>query len=364
MPDLHDKLRAWSYHRQRLGKTGSRLDEVLRDVIGVYSSHPSWPLSLYARVSSFDEKAFYKLDEERLAFRVPAMRHSAHMLPRSTAHLAMAATIPPPSDPSWEKRYSQKGRSLSRGDYETWKQAILQFVQEPVTAAQVKQGTSVPDEIAKTVLNRMAFEGDLLRVGAQSLRSNIISYVATGDWSDEVFVKTDREQALVWLVGEYLRAFGPARVKDFQWWAGVTQTGANAAISALDTVDIGDDNRVRVQDQNEFESFTAPQKDRLDLLPQWDCYTMGYAPDGRQRFVTPDRQDQIYGSLGATGGNALGTVLVNGLAHGSWSSRFKGTRMEVELNLFEKLSSVLNEELETQFNEMAALLKAKSLVLQ
>ncbi len=70
----------------------------------------------------------------------------------------------------------------------------------------------------------------------------------------------------------------------------------------------------------DFESFKAPTQDSLDIFPQWDSYTMGCAPDGRERFVSSDMQGNIYGSIGATIRNALGVVLVNRMAHGSWGS--------------------------------------------
>jgi hypothetical protein len=68
----------------------------------------------------------------------------------------------------------------------------------------------------------MAFEGRLLRVGANGLRSNIISHVNTNAWAGDKFVPVDSNKALASLAGEYLRAFGPARIRDFQWWAGIT----------------------------------------------------------------------------------------------------------------------------------------------
>ena len=89
---------------------------------------------------------------------------------------------------------------------------------------------------------------------------------------------------------------------------------------------------------------------------------MGYAPDGRERFVHPDNQHHIYGKLGATGGNGLGTVLVNGKANGSWSSRFKGTKMEVSLNLFAKVTQKERTTITNQFQSIADLLKAKNIV--
>ena len=93
------KFRAFSYKRQCLGKQGRNLIQILQDIIGVYSAHPTAPLALRARVMSFSERNFCELDVGRLAFRVPAMRESVYMLPRENAHLVMSATIPPASDP-------------------------------------------------------------------------------------------------------------------------------------------------------------------------------------------------------------------------------------------------------------------------
>ena len=67
MSDNLKKLRHWSYQRQNLGKTGSSVIQVLRNVIGVYSSHPSTSLSLFARLNQFSKHDFYQLDENKLA---------------------------------------------------------------------------------------------------------------------------------------------------------------------------------------------------------------------------------------------------------------------------------------------------------
>jgi hypothetical protein len=47
---FEEKARWWSYHRQRLGQRASDAEQALRSVVGVYSSHPTAPLSLHARV--------------------------------------------------------------------------------------------------------------------------------------------------------------------------------------------------------------------------------------------------------------------------------------------------------------------------
>jgi hypothetical protein len=45
--------------------------------------------------------------------------------------------------------------------------------------------------------------------------------------------------------------------------------------------------------QKVFEAVKCP-KGSVDLLPKWDSYTMGLAPDGRQRFVHPEVQKKAY----------------------------------------------------------------------
>jgi hypothetical protein len=134
-------------------------------------------------------------------------------------------------------------------------------------------------------------------------------------------------------------------------------------MSAYETIAIGNDYLLHSRDLKNFENIKKSAQDTIDLLPQWDCYTMGYAPDGRERFVSPDMQDKVYGALGATGGNALGVILVNGMAHGSWSSKFAGNNLKVTLNMFEKPSGQVNNDITNQFNKMTVLLKAKKMVL-
>ncbi|MCB0567525.1 MAG: hypothetical protein KDD01_24415, partial [Phaeodactylibacter sp.] len=50
MPDVIHHIRQWSRHRQCLGQQGKNAEEVLKAITGVYSTHPSGPLSLFARV--------------------------------------------------------------------------------------------------------------------------------------------------------------------------------------------------------------------------------------------------------------------------------------------------------------------------
>lgn len=143
-------------------------------------------------------------------------------------------------------------------------------------------------------------------------------------------------------------------------WVGVTEEQARAAISGHEMIPVTDRYFLHARDIVEFGALKKPTKDVLDLLTQWDYYTMGYAPDGRERYVDSGVQGQVYGSLGATRGNASGVILLNGLAQGLWRSRFKGQKMVASLNMFGKRTRKLREQMETQYNKLSTLLGARS----
>ena len=165
----------------------------------------------------------------------------------------------------------------------------------------------------------MTRDGELVRVGAKGLRSNELRYVAAE------LEEADADEALAWLAGEYLRAFGPIRAKDFMWWAGVTASRAKQALAAHDTEELDGGLLILAEDRKAFEKATKPQG--VDLLPKWDSYTMGYAPDGRDRFAHPDVVKQCYDFRG----DGRPVILVDGQAAGTWE---KG-----EVDLFDKATA-------------------------
>jgi len=71
-----DRIRCWSLHRQHLLSVGNQDDgkvaagtavRVLSEIVGVYSAHPTAPLSLLARVPDLTPDAFRALGEALLA---------------------------------------------------------------------------------------------------------------------------------------------------------------------------------------------------------------------------------------------------------------------------------------------------------
>lgn len=319
----------WTHRQQRLGRSGGDPQATLRDVVGVYSAHPSAPLTLHARSPSLDAAGFRALD----ALRLPAMRGSIHLLPADTAHRIFRA-LPEPAA-SGVRRLKTFGLSPER--YAELRSAVLEFAVDPRTARELRAQLGVEGELSG-VIGQMTREGALIRVGASGLRSNELRYQAC------VIPEADRDQSLAWLAGEYLRAFGPARRSDFAWWAGVSATRGDAALAGHETDELEDGLLLLRGQRAEFDRV-GPPRGVVDLLPKWDCYTMGYPLAGRGRFADADIVSSLYDHRG----DGLPVVLVEGRAAGTWSLR-PGSRVAFEVTLFEpaaaKVKRALDDALE------------------
>jgi hypothetical protein len=340
MPVAEQQLRAFSYARQNLDRGARDAQTALRDVIAVYSSHPSAPLSLYARAASFSARAFRSLRTVRL----PAMRGSVHVLPADTGHLAFRAIPEPPARGA--RRLRNAGISQER--YLELRDALRAEAAEPRSARELRAELDVEESLTP-VLRAMTHEGVLVRVGATGLRSNELRYVAAD------VPHAEEDEALAWLAAEYLRAFGPVRPDDFAWWAGVGKRKAAAALGTVQTDEIGGGLLLRAEDRAGFEA-AQPPRGTVDLLPKWDPLPMGYAPDGRDRFADPSIVARLYEDAeggGGTSGDSRPIVLVDGAAAGTWGARAgDDAQLRFEVDLFERPAPKLRKALDRRLAEV------------
>jgi len=138
------------------------------------------------------------------------LRGSIHLLVRETAHPAFRATAI--TTQPRRLRYA----CVSEERYDELKVMILEAAREPRTSHQLGTDTGEGGERLRAVIQTLTFEGVLLRVGAEGLRSNALRYVATYAWLAGSLPEADPDEALSWLAGEYLCAFGPAQIENFR----------------------------------------------------------------------------------------------------------------------------------------------------
>ncbi len=347
--DLARRTIAFSFRRQRLdGSATSALDAVAA-VVGVYSTNPTGPLSIHARAPSATRDEVLALDADRATVRMRAMRTSGFAVPRSTAPLVRAATSVPMERFSWMLR----GAHVPDDALAATRRAVLAAADRPSTAQELRARVDIAGLEMAPFVSWLSLRGDLVAIGSGSLTSNASRYLSREAWlaGDEEPDDPDPAAARTWLAGEYLHAFGPARVADLAWWAAMSARVAADAIAAHETVDVGDGLLLLAEDVDAFEAG-EPLDGALTLVPKWDAWTMGYPIDGRSRFLDHEVHDRVFDG----DGNGLGMVLVDGRAIGAWIHRAKGTAMEVDLDLFGRAGAKLRERIDAAFGDAAAFL--------
>ena len=317
--DFGDRLTAWSYAQQRIGGAASSVTRALGAVVADYSTHPTAPLSLAVRTRSFSAALYRRVDRDRQGLRIPAMRRTVFLVPSEHAARIFTAVRASPA----HALRSLKRHGFSTDDYERFARRILSAARQPLTTRKLEQAAGIRGAELGTVLRCLRYEGRLLTLSGDSLLMSPHRYVAVSAWAPEGLEAGDAGEALGWLAGEYLRSFGLATVKDFAWWTGATKRAATKAIGSHDTIELGDGLLLPRRQERPF-SRIKHLSNAVDLLPRWDAYTMGHAPEGRQRFVDPDVQQRVYRPIGiGLPGDGNPVVLVDGRAVGTWTYSLK-----------------------------------------
>jgi hypothetical protein len=141
----------------------------------------------------------------------------------------------------------------------------------------------------------------------------------------------DREAALRELALRYVRAFAPASETDFAGWSGLPLRDVRAGLGAIasEIVEVG----VRGERAWALKrgARRAP-RGVVRLVPGWDNYLMGHRD--RDFIAGPDRWPRILPG----GGLIRPTIVVDGVAVGTWGVRRKGGAVEVEVSPFGDLN--------------------------
>jgi hypothetical protein len=145
----------------------------------------------------------------------------------------------------------------------------------------------------------------------------------------------DRDAALSELARRYFRAFGPATEADFAGWSGLplrdVRSGVRAITSELAEVAVGDERACMLK------RARRARRGVVRLMPAWDNYLMGHRD--RDFVASPD----VWPRIMPGGGLIRPTILIDGVAVGTWGMRRKGGAVEVEVSPFGSVDADVGE---------------------
>jgi hypothetical protein len=142
------------------------------------------------------------------------------------------------------------------------------------------------------------------------------------------------DEALAELSLRYFRSRGPATMKDFSWWSGLSTIDSKRGIEIVKSQL---DSSVVDGQTYFFSSFPAQlkKKSTFYMLPSYDEYTVAYKD--RSLVIDPAFEDQ------AGHGIFNSNIVVNGQVSGSWRRELNGQKVLVEIQYFSPVSSAVHQ---------------------
>jgi hypothetical protein len=324
-------------------------EETIETLVGMQAQLPNAPyVALWSRLVGFHPDELSRLVEERTAVRITFLRGTIHLVTAQDCF-----RLRPVVQPALERDVygnSTFGKHRLEGvDMAAVLEAGRRLVADrPLTNAQLRDelGRMWPDRDPAALAYAVRGLVPMVHVPPRGIwqRSGPIALTTVEAWLGR---PVDDDQTPDSMVLRYLAAFGPSSFGDAQNWSGLT--GLRAVFERL---------RPRLmtfRDERGRELFDLPDAPRRDpdtpapvrFLPEYDNVLLGH--EDRTRFVDDELRRRV-----AAEGLAVGSILVDGGAGGTWTTTTADGVLTMTIRLVKPLSGPAEAELA---DEAAALMR-------
>lgn len=329
--------------RHLLAHPAGTPEEVARALVAVHGTDPATTvLAILARSTSTLGDVQAALYRSRTLMRVLAMRRTVFAVPREHVTTVWAGASDVVAREQRRLLAKMLVDSEVTDDPGPWiarvERAALDLFADRDDVISVELSAAHPDlatrldagmTVASRLLTMLSAEGRVVRAEPRGgWTSSQFRWATTAAWCGDLGEHPSAEAAAGVLAGRWLRAYGPARPDDLQWWFGWTRTRTRAALATLDTVEVTLEGGPGLVLSDDVDPVADPDP-WVALLPALDPSIMAWK---HRDFVLGTHRAQVFD----TTGNAGPTVWVDGRIVGGWAHRDDG---EVAVELFDDVGS-------------------------
>lgn len=141
--------------------------------------------------------------------------------------------------------------------------------------------------------------------------------------------RIERDEALSEFASRYFASHGPATVRDFAWWAGITLSDARRGVAAATGLQERDFDGVA----HYFAEGIEPARHGVHALPGFDEYMLGY--HDRSPILPPEFASAI---VPGNNGMFMPTMVADGQVVGTWKRNETAKIVRIETTEFTSLS--------------------------
>lgn len=160
------------------------------------------------------------------------------------------------------------------------------------------------------------------------------THVLLDEWVPEA-VRTNPAEPLAELAGRYFKSHGPATVRDFMWWAGITLTEARRGVDMVQDKLLS----VAVNGETYWHAAELPEpagKSTVCMLPGFDEFLLGYSD--RSVIINEAHAHRL---AMTANGQFSATIVAGGQVEGVWKRTLGTKEVKIERDYFEKTSKKL-----------------------
>jgi hypothetical protein len=313
--------------------------EAIQQLAGLQGQLPNPPyIGLWSRVHAFEREELTQSLEQRQVVRTSMMRRTLHLV-TAEDYMRFRPALRSLHQRDLEAHFANQPSSCLEQD-----RLIAQmraFVQEqPRTNVELraKLAQLVPER-SEQLLYKVRISLSLIQVfpgGAWGVGGSP-AYTEATAWLGRSFVS--EAEGLRSLILSYLRAFGPASIKDLQTWSGLSRPGP--AVEALrgELVTFRDEQGRELFDVPGAPLPSAAIAAPVRFLPDFDNLVLAY--QDRQRIIADRYRPLVFP------GNSmvLATFLVDGFVRGVWKIEHTTTGARLLIQPFEPLADTTRQQL-------------------
>ena len=354
IPFTSEQIHAFRLRRHHLlDRSAKDLVTICRDVCGVQAQIMSAAqLQLWARNHAIPPAAVNDaLWKTRKLVKTSLMRQTLHLVPTEDFPLYIAAN----RRTRVNSTFSIMARfKITRDEADALSDLIVEALKAgPLPRAAIT--AAVRPKVSKRVRAWMdkvfsivrlpVFEG---RVCYGHGEGNETTLVRTDQWLPAQ-TQMDEVKAQKELLCRYLRAYGPATLKDFAHWSLISMAEVKALRPLVDA-EVADHDGLLVlrEDMKALQSASFSQSS-VHLLPYFDVYLLAHRL--KEHFLKPRFYKRVYRNQGWISP----VVLINGEIAGIWSYKMSRKALEVEIELFARVDSHARKQIRERAAELADL---------
>lgn len=354
LPFTPAQIHAFRLRRHHLLDACSKdLVTICRDVCGVQAQIMSAAqLQLWARNHAITPAAVNEaLWKTRSLVKTTLMRQTLHLVPSDEFPLYVAAQKKTRARAVLRVMARMK---ITPDEAEGLSSLILEVLDAgPATHRAI--AAAVRPKVSKRVRAWMDRIWSIVRL---PIAEGQICY-GPGEGNQATFIRTDH-----WLTGQkpvdenhaqkellrkYLSAYGPATIKDFAHWAGISMVDARALRPLLDAETIEQNGLLLLRKDLKSLNATPSGQSSVHLLPYFDVYLLAHSI--KEHFLDARFYKRVFRNQGWISP----VVLVDGEIAGVWGHKLARTGIEIEAELFARVARGVREQIEIRAKELADL---------